>query len=350
MQIEQVHGNLELLSKTDDNALDEIESDIRVFKKPPLLCSIDKTIENNNLIGSMHDSEIKDHTIEFKEAANGLDDNVANDEHNLLFDVEIHETLAVDHALTSKQESKLRKVKLKRHFPKTSPPRTRRKTSLATKHLRDSTNNTKGNKQMKNQKVAEKQINSNRLENQSDEENFSTKQEPSASAELEKDLVDSHSKNKINPEHSSIKLNHQTKAIRNEKDKFLAENFKMTCFLCETPFETFSNVHKHFKEFHNEPGYIQCCDKKFFRRNVLIDHVNYHLNPNFFKCNQCDKVMEDRRRLELHSKTHEINNGKNFCCNICGKGFIKLTMLNKHKKIHLSDEEKRFQCHECGKK
>lgn len=141
-----------------------------------------------------------------------------------------------------------------------------------------------------------------------------------------------------------------TKTDHNEKDKFLKDNFKITCYLCNIPFETFFNMRKHFEEQHSERGHVKCCNKKFYRRSILVDHVHFHLNPNYFKCNQCGKVMADRRCLELHAEIHESNPEKNHCCDICGKGFAKLGVLKKHRMIHLSEEEKRFSCSDCGKK
>lgn len=150
-----------------------------------------------------------------------------------------------------------------------------------------------------------------------------------------------------------LKRKFNTKSSKNdgkEKDKFLAENFKITCFICNIPLDTFFAMRKHFEINHNERGHVKCCNKKIYRRSILVDHVHRHLNPNYFKCQQCGKVMADRRCLELHLEMHEGNQEKVHSCDICGKGFAKLAVLKKHRMIHLSEEEKRFRCTECGKK
>ncbi|KAM7341945.1 uncharacterized protein ACRADG_009538 [Cochliomyia hominivorax] len=146
-----------------------------------------------------------------------------------------------------------------------------------------------------------------------------------------------------------IKSSYTSKSNRNAKDTFLAENFKITCFICNIPLETFFAMRKHFEVKHNERGHVKCCNKKIYRRSILVDHVHRHLDPDYFKCRKCGKVMADRRCLELHIETHESNQEKSHCCDICGKGFAKLCVLKKHRMIHLSEDEKRFPCTECGK-
>lgn len=166
--------------------------------------------------------------------------------------------------------------------------------------------------------------------------------------------LDSHNDSETDSETlETIKINTKTKSDKNynnEKDQFLAENFKITCFICNIPFETFFAMRKHFEMKHNELGHIRCCNKKIYRRSILVDHVHRHLNPNYFKCQECGKVMADRRCLELHLEMHKGNQEKVHSCDICGKGFAKLAVLKKHRMIHLSEEEKQFPCKECGKK
>ncbi|XP_065367654.1 transcription factor grauzone-like isoform X2 [Calliphora vicina] len=135
-----------------------------------------------------------------------------------------------------------------------------------------------------------------------------------------------------------------------EMDKFITENFNITCCLCHTAMKTFHEMCQHFKIQHKIRGYVTCCNKKIFRRCYLLDHINFHLNPNYFKCSQCGKVLADRLCLKSHLKTHEDNVSKNHCCDICGKSFMCHSKLKIHKTTHLPEDEKQFSCSECGKK
>lgn len=141
-------------------------------------------------------------------------------------------------------------------------------------------------------------------------------------------------------------------AISDEKDIFIAENFNVTCILCNIPMENFHLMRKHFKMEHKhiKKGYVMCCNKKIFSRCALFDHVNHHLDPNYFKCQKCDKVFKDRLCLTGHLKRHNGDMEKKFSCDVCDKSFSIPSLLKYHKMTHLPEEEKPFPCSECGKR
>ncbi|XP_005189348.2 transcription factor grauzone isoform X1 [Musca domestica] len=131
-----------------------------------------------------------------------------------------------------------------------------------------------------------------------------------------------------------------------EYDKFLEEHFKITCDKCQKTFERFRLLCQHFSQEHNEQGYVMCCDTKFFNRHLLVDHINYHLDPEYFKCNLCGKVLTKRIFLISHMKMHKE---KKFACDECDRKFVLKYMLDKHKLTHLPESEKKFPCNDCGK-
>ncbi|XP_075168097.1 transcription factor grauzone-like [Haematobia irritans] len=139
---------------------------------------------------------------------------------------------------------------------------------------------------------------------------------------------------------------YQPKTNRLEHDKFLQEHYKITCNKCQLPFDTFPLLCKHYSKEHNERGFVTCCEMKFFDRSLLVDHINFHLNPEYFKCKECGKVLTQRRCLWAHMKLHEE---KKFCCDICDKKFVQKSKLERHKLTHLPQQEKKFPCKECGK-
>lgn len=139
---------------------------------------------------------------------------------------------------------------------------------------------------------------------------------------------------------------YQPKTNRLEHDKFLQQHYKITCNKCHLPFDTFPLLCKHYSKEHNERGFVTCCEMKFFDRSLLVDHINYHLNPEYFKCKDCGKVLTQRRCLWAHMKLHEE---KKFCCDVCDKKFVQKSKLERHKLTHLPAQEKKFPCNECGK-
>lgn len=144
----------------------------------------------------------------------------------------------------------------------------------------------------------------------------------------------------------SRKSYYTPKTNRLEHDKFLQEHYKITCNKCHLPFDTFPLLCKHYSKEHNERGLVTCCEMKFFDRSLLVDHINFHLNPEYFKCKVCGKVLTQRRCLRAHMKLHEE---KQFQCNVCNKKFFQKTILERHKLTHLSQHEKKHPCSECGK-
>lgn len=114
--------------------------------------------------------------------------------------------------------------------------------------------------------------------------------------------------------------NKQVKPSFKEKDKFLAENFKMSCVLCEIPMENFRTLIKHFETEHNDKrGYAVCCKKKFHERGKLIDHIHRHMAPDNFKCNICGRALSSQKALQNHQLIHLSDEDKKIPCNECDK-------------------------------
>lgn len=77
-----------------------------------------------------------------------------------------------------------------------------------------------------------------------------------------------------------------------EVDKIEMENIKlirkfaqMSCDICrhEVQFDTFTDCKNHYRDVHDENGYVQCCTRKFHRIGRIIEHCMWHENPEAFK-------------------------------------------------------------------
>ena len=142
---------------------------------------------------------------------------------------------------------------------------------------------------------------------------------------------------------------HRTNRL--EIDQFIDKHLKdIVCELCKTNFETYAALRQHFSSIHKQKGYVICCNKKLFNRTRLVDHIQFHLNPDHLKCGECGRVMSDSIHLERHMvRFHGATALEKKYCDVCQKPFIDDYRLRNHKLTHLPDEEKKFPCQECGK-
>ncbi|XP_062553327.1 zinc finger protein 62 homolog [Armigeres subalbatus] len=165
--------------------------------------------------------------------------------------------------------------------------------------------------------------------------------------------------------------------MRDEEDKFLSENFTLTCEVCGVTAPTFLRLRSHFRKVHQRrDAYVICCEKRFSKRCLIVDHIRHHFNPNAFKCDQCNKVYtakdnlmahklnshtakEDRLykcdhcsetfgqkcALAMHMERHQVIE-----CPQCNKRFVRQITLNMHMaRIHGTSKDNIFVCEHCGK-
>ncbi|KAJ6641733.1 Transcription factor grauzone [Pseudolycoriella hygida] len=128
------------------------------------------------------------------------------------------------------------------------------------------------------------------------------------------------------------------------EDSQIREFFRMACEICGHPFETFRKATNHYREAHNTQGYLICCGRKYTRRGCALRHIQYHLDPNLFRCDQCGKQFSDERFLKAHIENHEPLNLRAFKCDLCPKSFTREFKLISHKEfVHCP-----VQCDDCG--
>ncbi|XP_013104799.1 transcription factor grauzone [Stomoxys calcitrans] len=134
-------------------------------------------------------------------------------------------------------------------------------------------------------------------------------------------------------------------------DSFIAENHELFCSLCHIPLSDFQNLILHFQKDHSSTKpFAMCCDKKFYKRAIFVDHLYVHKDPEYFKCKHCEKVLSNRRCLKNHLESHDESRKAKYNCEECGKNFFRSGSLAKHKLLHVPEEERKFQCIECDKK
>lgn len=141
-----------------------------------------------------------------------------------------------------------------------------------------------------------------------------------------------------------------------EENEKIRKFFDLQCHKCDPAVDchTFNEYKLHLKTVHAtlRPAML-CCGKKLSKRMDLIDHMDFHLDPDKLKCSHCQRVYSDRKNLKAHViHAHGTAEQKPYQCDPCGKRYAKLDQLRSHMRCHLSEETKQtmknYICNECG--
>ncbi|KAG4070998.1 hypothetical protein HA402_001435 [Bradysia odoriphaga] len=138
-----------------------------------------------------------------------------------------------------------------------------------------------------------------------------------------------------------------SRSEKEEQDVEIRRFFSMKCDICsDDEFDTLKKVRKHYREVHKTKAYFICCKNKYTKRCEMLDHVQYHVNPDAHRCDQCGKSYKDRKTLREHMKCH-VRAHK---CNFCSKTFPSAAKLKYHiRDKHSADANEKFPCDKCGK-
>lgn len=66
-------------------------------------------------------------------------------------------------------------------------------------------------------------------------------------------------------------------------DELIRKFFKMECSICDQLLDTHSEAKDHFRDVHNKNGYLVCCNKKYFKYYLVLQHCAWHLDSTAFK-------------------------------------------------------------------
>ncbi|KAH8401083.1 hypothetical protein KR009_003008 [Drosophila setifemur] len=131
-------------------------------------------------------------------------------------------------------------------------------------------------------------------------------------------------------------------------DAKITAHMRLICDVCHEGQETFLQLCKHMLQAHHRKGYAICCNKKFYKRSFLTDHIDRHADPEKFKCTQCDKRFADKQCLRNHELLkHQPEEEKTFMCEQCPKRYTKQYLLEQHRVIH---KERNMVCDICERR
>ncbi|KAH8289171.1 hypothetical protein KR054_001303 [Drosophila jambulina] len=134
-----------------------------------------------------------------------------------------------------------------------------------------------------------------------------------------------------------------------EMDDYIAANVKLDCALCTAPLDDFNDLKRHFRVEHGCTGFVKCCNNRYKKRTLYVDHLHCHKDPQYFSCQSCRKNFLNRNSqvmhmLRFHSQQQELVHQ----CAICEARFAKKFLLTMHLKGHKGTERPEV-CEDCGK-
>ncbi|XP_061389724.1 zinc finger protein 718-like [Musca vetustissima] len=136
-----------------------------------------------------------------------------------------------------------------------------------------------------------------------------------------------------------------------ECDEFIAQwKQELECVCCPATVSNFTLLRKHFRQMHpTEKCYVICCQRKFYHRFHIVEHIRLHIDPNAFRCDECGRCSTNSRNLAKHKREMHTEEGKQrpFECDVCHKKFANKTILRTHMEVHEAGRD--YVCSECGK-
>lgn len=85
------------------------------------------------------------------------------------------------------------------------------------------------------------------------------------------------------PVATSTELTAKSTAVGGDLESLVRNYMDMECETCKHPFESLAAANGHYRREHSQRSIIvKCCQKRVDLYDML-EHIQYHLNPNIFK-------------------------------------------------------------------
>lgn len=141
-----------------------------------------------------------------------------------------------------------------------------------------------------------------------------------------------------------------------ELNQLISDFYQLECDLCNrkgTKQNTYKDIYSlfnHYKAQHGIKGYVVCCGQRLFKARALALHMCRHLEPESFRCPDCDKMLTCPKILQYHRQNHLPEDQRPLACKQCPRRFSYNSALIAHSISHLPEDQRNsYCCSECGK-
>ncbi|ETN66449.1 hypothetical protein AND_001765 [Anopheles darlingi] len=178
------------------------------------------------------------------------------------------------------------------------------------------------------------------LEKSDDEPVISLKQEAESESELESESEPDAERQPDEEDRtykpSTIVKTRTRREADRKADQEIKKFYKLECEICSIAQSDFTKLLAHYQSQHGTRGYMRCCNKQFFYRHAIVEHIENHRGD--IRCEICLKTYKTRRYLALHfAKSHGSEEDRPYKCATCGSSFPKAYLLRAHESLHVQE-------------
>ncbi|XP_026812108.1 zinc finger protein 436-like [Rhopalosiphum maidis] len=126
---------------------------------------------------------------------------------------------------------------------------------------------------------------------------------------------------------------------------------RFPCDVCEKKFKRKEHLIQHRKLHTGERPYsCETCSKSFSRKEHLMRHMLSHTGQRLYGCDLCHKHFSRKDNLHKHRTTHGVTGP--LVCEVCGKSFIVKHYYDMHMATHneVEDSQLPYVCDICKKR
>jgi hypothetical protein len=101
--------------------------------------------------------------------------------------------------------------------------------------------------------------------------------------------------------------------------RLLSIFYNTTCKICTSVkrFKTVNGLFEHYRGCHGDvEPFVTCCSMELKKMPKIIWHFVKHIEPEAFKCRQCDYVVSRPKFLRIHEQTHLPEGEKPLECDL----------------------------------